>query len=193
MTDQPQSAAPAPVVSDAEMATAVSSLEMLAGLYSGMDKAMQALRQVGSLGRAVTERQNQLNALDAQLAQARAELAALQGDAAKQTDGAKSIVADAVAKADTLRSDADAYAGATRAQALKDAQLVRDAAVAEASAMRAAADQQVADARGHVAQAQSDVRDIHGLKGVLSGELEDLKTKVAVARSSLRQLLGEAP
>lgn len=184
--------APTPVIDDRQMATAAASLEALSSLYNGMDFAMRALRQISSLGTAVTERQAALDALNQQIAQAQMELSALQGDVSRQSDAANSVVSNAVAHATKLRGDADAYVAEVRAQAAKDATLVRQGALAECDAMRAAADQHVSNAHVEVRTAREDVSGIHALKAVLAGELADLETKVAVGRASLRQLLGEA-
>ncbi|NUX58664.1 hypothetical protein [Paraburkholderia youngii] len=179
-------------MSDAQMIAAAQSLENLAGLFMGMDYAMKALRQIGQMGSAIAERQAQLDTLAQLTTQAKLELEGLQGDVSRQTDSANSIVANAVAHASKLRQDADAYVADVRAQAQRDAATIRAGAVAECDSMRAAADQHVANAHADVQTAHANLGDLHALKAVLSGELEDLKTKVAVGRANLRQLLGEA-
>lgn len=182
---------PTPAISDAQMASAAAVLETLANLYTGMNFAMSALRQIGSMGTAIGTRQQQLDELTAQLTQTQLQLTAVQGDVAAHTEGANAIVANAVTYANKLRQDADSYVAAVRAQATKDAAFLREGAVAECDAMRAAADTHVSTAHASVAQANTDVGAIHALKQVLQGELSDLETKVAVGRASLRQLLGE--
>jgi hypothetical protein len=188
----PASTPPAPAISDAQMASAASVLETLAAMYSGMTFAMSALRQIGSMGTAILARQQTLDELSAQLAQTQVQLTAVQGDVTAHTEGANSIVANAVTYANKLRQDADSYVAMVRAQAVKDAAVLREGAVAECDAMRAAADTHVSTAHADVAQAHTDVGAIHALKTVLQGELSDLETKVAVGRASLRHLLGEA-
>lgn len=182
---------PTPAISDAQMASAAAVLETLANMYSGMNFAMSALRQIGSMGTAIASRQQQLDELTAQLAQTQLQLTAVQGDVTAHTEGANTIVANAVIYANKLRQDADSYVAGVRAQAVKDAAVLREGAVAECDAMRAAADTHVSTAHADVAKANTDVGAIHALKQVLQGELSDLETKVAVGRASLRQLLGE--
>jgi hypothetical protein len=174
------------------MASAASVLETLAAMYSGMNFAMSALRQIGSMGTAILTRQQTLDELSAQLAQTQLQLTAVQGDVTAHTEGANNIVANAVTYANKLRQDADSYVAMVRAQAVKDAAVLREGAVAECDAMRAAADTHVSTAHADVAQAHTDVGAIHALKTILQGELSDLETKVAVGRASLRHLLGEA-
>lgn len=183
---------PTPAVSDAQLASAAAVLETLANLYSGMNFAMSALRQIGSMGNAIATRQQQLDELTAQLTQTQLQLTAVQGDVAAHTQGANDIVSNAVVYANKLRQEADAYVAGVRAQATKDSAILREGAVAECDAMRAAADTHVSTAHSNVAQAHVEVGSIQALKQVLQGELSDLETKVAVGRASLRQLLGEA-
>lgn len=101
------------------MAAAGDVLEVMSNTFSGLVNAAAALRQVGSLGQALSERQIALNAFDTQIAQKQAQLVALDADIQNATAHA----ADTISKAHT---DAAAL--------LADAQVQADAAVAAGQA-----------------------------------------------------------
>lgn len=182
----------APAVSDGDMANAAAQLEMLANLYTGISFAKRALEQVGSLGSAISTRQGVLADINGQIATAQAQLDALQGDVARNTEGANTIVSAAVTSATKTQADADAYAQGLKQNAINDSAILRAAAVAECDQMRATADAYVTQAKADVGVANSDLANLQARITVAQGEFSDLETKVAVGRANLRALLGDS-
>jgi chromosome segregation ATPase len=182
---------PAPVINDAQFRAAAEALTHGARMYHGMLDAAAALNQVGSLGAAISERQSALNGLDTSINERKARLAALDDAVTTQ------VVNNERAMNEALRAASDKLQEAS-AQAATIVKTAQDNATALTLASRETASELLDQANSTASQIQlqtateaQKVKDLEAKQAELQGQVNDLETHIAVAKASLRQLLGD--
>lgn len=184
--------APAPVISDAQMRAACEALTNGARMYYGMLDAAAALNQVGSLGAAVSERQTVLNGLDSAIADRRARINALDQAIADQVASNERAMNAALQAASDKGAQANNQANLILSTAQSNATTLVTAARTKAQELLDAANTTASQIQMQTAEDTQNVAVLQQKATELQGQINDLETHIAVARASLRQLLGDS-
>lgn len=164
----------------------------MANTYAGMQSAYAAVKQIGSLGQAITERQTKLNGLDTDIAATQARLTALQTDVTNNVNYGEGVLQAAGLKADQIVADAQTKADALTVAATAQAAQITANAQAQADTVAAGAQSTLTTMKAEQATLQASIDSMAAHASELQGQVSDLDTKLAVSRSSLRQLLGDS-
>jgi hypothetical protein len=184
--------APAPVISDAQMRAACEQLTNGARMYYGMLDAAAALNQVGSLGAAVSERQTALNGLDSAIADRRARINALDQAIADQVAANERSMNAALRAASDKGVEANNQANLILSTAQGNATTLLTAARVKAQELLDAANTTASQIQMQTAEDTQTVAALEQKATELTGHIADLETNIALARASLRQLLGDS-
>jgi chromosome segregation ATPase len=183
--------APAPAINDAQMRAAAEALTHGARMYHGMLDAAAALNQVGSLGAAINERQGVLNGLDSSINERKARLAALDSTVATQVANNERAMNEALRAASDKLAEAQAQAATIVKAAQDNATALNLSAREKAGELLDQANSTASQIQLQSAAEAQKVKDLEAKAAQLEGQVNDLETHIAVAKASLRQLIGD--